>query len=144
MYDSRYYYFISAACLHYLYIFAFTSGRADANSYEPHRVEVKTSEQTKVITLPNLPGESYKENKGDLWKLEFYLDLGFTECVNLKNIQHVAIEAGSKDGWNIDSILTYVSVIKRNDNFRQLTQDINAFKWVDDKASRKRFVLTKV
>ena len=144
MYDSRYYYFISAACLHYLYIFAFTSGKANAESYEPHRVEVKTTEQTKYIQLPNTPGENYKENKGDLWKLEFDRDLGFTECVNLKGIQQVAIKAGSKDGWNIDSIVTYVGFVTRKEYFRQLTQDINAFKWVDDKKSHVRFVLTKV
>ena len=47
--------------------------------------------------------------------------------------RHSTVEAGSKDGWNIDSIVTYVGVDRRNDDFRQLTQDINAFKWVDDK-----------
>ena len=29
---------------------------------------------------------------------------------NLANLDYIAIEAGSNDGWNIDSIVTFVGV----------------------------------
>ena len=100
------------------------NGWADAS----HEVEVRAAGQTRVIPLPDLPGNDYKLHKGDLWKLEFSRDFKFTRCVTLNNTVDVAIEAGSDDGWNIDSIVTYVGVDGR---FMELTHDFNVRRWID-------------
>ena len=141
MYDNR---LISAACLRYLYILAFTSGKKYAGSDKSHEVEVRAAGQTRVIKLPNLPGDDYQKLKGDLWKLTFSGDLRFTRCVTLRNLDHVAIESGSNDGWNIDSIVTYVGATGRG--FRELTHDFNIFRWIDGNgaASHRRYRLTNV
>ena len=133
----------STACLQDLYILAFTSGRKNAGSDKAHEIEVRTAGQTRVIKLPNLPGDDYKKDKGDLWKLTFRGDLKFYHCVTLKNIEHVAIESGSNDGWHIDSIVTYVGV---HGSFRELTRNFNAFRWIDGNgpASHRRFMLYSV
>ena len=133
----------STACLQDLYILAFTSGRKGAGSDKAHEVEVRAAGQTKVIKLPNLPGDDYKKNKGDLWKLTFRGDLKFTRCVTLRNLDHIAIEAGSNDGWNIDSIVTFV---RAHGSFRLITRNFNAFRWIDGNgpASHRRFKLRNV
>ena len=142
MYNIRYI-FISAACLQSLYILAFTSGRKNAGSDMSHKVEVRAAGETKVIKLPNRPGNDYYPYKGDLWELTFK-DLGFSCCVTLKDLDHVAIESGGNDGWNIDSIVTYVNVTGHG--FKELTHDFNVFRWIDGNgaASNRRFMLTKV
>ena len=87
----------STACLQVFYILAFTSGSRHGGSRGSHKVEVKATGQTRVIKLPNLPGNDYQRNKGDLWKLSFGRNLKvghnlkFNGCVTLKNIEHVAI-----------------------------------------------------
>ena len=133
----------STACLQDLYILAFTSGRKNAGSDKAHEVEVRAAGQTRVIKLPNLPGDRYKKNKGDLWKLTFRGDLKFYHCVTQKNIEHVAIESGNNDGWHIDSIVTYVGA---HGSFRELTRNFNAFRWIDGNraASNRRFMLYSV
>ena len=137
----------STACLQVIYILAFTSGSRHGGSRGSHKVEVKATGQTRVIKLPNLPGNDYQRNKGDLWKLSFGRNLKvghnlkFNGCVTLKNIEHVAIVSGSRDGWNIDSIVTYVGA---DGSFRELTHDFNVYRSIDDDGSApnsKRFVL---
>ena len=132
------------ACLKYLYILAFTSGKVHAGSHDSHEVEVRAAGQTRVLQLPDLLGDDYLENKGDLWKLTFDDDLRFTQCVTLQNLDHIAIEAGGNDGWNIDSIVTYVGA--PGHGFRDATIDFNVFRWVDGDGefSHRRFMLHNI
>ena len=106
---------------------------------------MRAAGETKVIRLPNLPGDDYQRNKGDLWKLTFDGNFGFTRCVTVQNIKYVAIESGSNDGWIIDSIVTYVGATGHG--FMELTHDFNVFRLIDGngRSSRsRRFMLNKV
>ena len=137
-------YIDSTACLKYLYILAFTSGKKNAGSDDAHEVEVRAAGQTRVLKLPNRPGNDYLEHMGDLWKLTFDGDLHFTRCVTLANLDHIAIEAGGNDGWNIDSIVTYVGAPGRG--FRDASIDFNVFRWIDGNGafSHRRFMLHNI
>ena len=106
---------------------------------------MRAAGQTRRITLPNLPGDDYLRNKGDLWKLTFDGNFKFTGCVTVQNIEYVRIEEGNNDGWNIDSIVTYVRATGQS-RFTELTQNFNVYRWIDGNGaySHRRFTLTKV
>ena len=64
--------------------------------------------------------------------------------MTLANLDHIAIEAGSNDGWNIDSIVTFVGTASRR--FGVATINFNVFRWIDGDGapSSRRFMLTNV
>ena len=97
--------------------------------------------QTKLIRLPNLPGNDFSRNKGDLWKLSFENDLGFTDCMTLGDLNAITIVADSTDGWNIDSIAAYVCAAG---NCQEATHDFDVFQWIDTnrEPEDERFSLT--
>ena len=97
---------------------------------------------TKHIKLYDRPGDDYRKNKGDLWKIRFG-SFGF-RCVKIKEIECVYIVEGSNDGWNIDSIVTLVKDSSRNSQI--LTSDLDVFRWIDGNGlrSHKRFLLSFV
>ena len=64
--------------------------------------------------------------------------------MNLKNLDHIAIVAGSTDGWGIHTIVTYVGATGRG--FKDFTRDIVVNHRIDkdEDIKDKHFVLTKV
>ena len=136
-------YFVPTECLQGLYILTFTSGVRRGGSDHQHSIEVRAAGQTKLIELPDLIGDDYLRDKGDLWKLSFKDDLGFTDCVTLRNLDYITIVDGSTDGWNIDSIVTYVCA---KGHCREATHDFDVFQWIDSDGEPKheRFKLTEV
>lgn len=105
----------------------FTSGVGGAGSNGDHAIEIRASGVTKSILLPNLPGDDYLEHKGDLWKVTFSA-LGFEGCIKKGNIEDIAIEESSDDGWHIESIVTFV---KSGSSYELATMDFGVNKWVD-------------
>ena len=99
--------------------------------------------QTKLIGLPLLPGDDYAADKGDLWKLSFKDDLGFMDCVTLGDLDAITIVADDTDGWNIDSIASYVCAAG---NCQEATHDFDVFQWIDTdrEPEDERFNLTYV
>jgi len=70
-------------CIAYLYIMAFTSGVRRAGSDRDHRIFLRASGmQQSARLLPDLPGNDYQCNKGDLWKLPIAF-LGDAGCIKL-------------------------------------------------------------
>ena len=129
-------------CINYLFVDAHTSDvvhdhtQADVS----HTVELKADGLTKTTPLADLPDES----RGNLWKLSLVDDFGFATCIRKKDIQGIAIVAGDTDGWNIDSIFTYVAA---NEHCRQLSSfDCDVDKWIDQNSftGHKRFDLSLV
>ena len=82
-------------------------------------------------------------HKGDLWKINL-ADFHFSDsCLTRCEIESIYIKESGNDGWNIDSIATFV-----RDNYggvEVLTQDLDAFQWVDGdgQSTHRRFHLTK-
>ena len=71
-------------------------------------------------------------------------DFGFAGCIRKKDIQGIAILADDNDGWNINSIVTYVAA---NEHSRELSSvDFCVDRWVDqnNESERKRFDLNLV
>ena len=129
-------------CLTKLYILAFTSSMHQfAGSDGDHSVEIAANQEVHHVILPDLLGDDYSRHKGDLWKINFS-DFGFSDsCITIEEISRVSILATHNDGWNIDSITTFV--IYTNGS-RVLTQDFDVHRWIDGNAdiSYRRFDLT--
>ena len=129
-------------CINYLYVDAHTSDVLNSHTQADvsHTVELKADGSTKTAPLADLPDES----RGNLWKLSLVDDFGFATCIRKKDIQGIAIVADDTDGWNIDSIFTYVAA---NEQCRYLSSfDCDVDRWVDQNSftSRKRFDLSLV
>ena len=125
---------------------AFTSGLKSAGSDNGHDVELHVKGLVRHLALYNRPGDDYKQNKGDLWKIDlddFNFPTRFT-CIKITDIEDVYIVEGSNDGWNIDSIVTLVKNVHGRGQI--LSCNLDVFRWIDGNgaSSHKRFRLTKV
>ena len=134
----------TSPCIHYLYVMAYTSDKLFSGSDSKHRIEVQANGLTKIEDLPDLPENDFSPSKGDLWKLSISDFFGFTGCITRNDIQGVAILAGSNDGWNIDSIVTYVASSEHD--WKLTSVDLDVDRWIDQnsESSYKRFQLTLV
>ena len=103
-----------------------------------HEVELKADGSAKTVSLSDLP----KSSRGNLWKLSLVDDFGFNACIKEKDVQGIAIVADNNDGWQIDSIVTYIAANEYN--WKLSSVDLDAFKWVDQNfpdPSHKQFQL---
>ena len=134
----------TSPCIHYLYIMAYTSDKLFSGSDQKHRIEIQANGLTKTEDLPDLPENDFSPSKGDLWKLSISSYFGFTGCITKNDIQSIAILAGSNDGWNIDSIVTYVASSEHDWELSSVDLDVD--RWIDQnsKSSYKGFQLTLV
>ena len=135
---------IAAVCYQSLYILAFTSGKKHAGSNDAAKVEMRLrSGETRLVRLYNRPGDDYAKNKGDLWKISLS-SFGFTDkCITRSDIKNLALVEGGRDGWNIDSVVTF---LKHGSYYRLLSRDFNVYRWLDENGqlSHLRFDLTLV
>ena len=107
---------------------AFTSGVADAQSDKGHSVQIRAAGQTRSALLPNLPGDDYYQHKGDLWKMSFSSHFHFNGCIHVQDIEDIAIEEHSNDGWHIESIVTFL----RSGGYYQLASvNMEVNRWID-------------
>lgn len=77
-----------------------------------------------------------------MWKLSLETDIGFTECITLKDIQSMSIQEDSDDGWRIDSIVTFLVVDPYYWAMSSADFDVN--RWIDEdsNSSAREFILT--
>jgi len=62
----------------------------------------------KKIKLYDRPGNDYTRYKGDKWSIRLS-DFGFSDkCILRGDIVNLALLAGGDDGWNIESVVTYL------------------------------------
>ena len=131
------------ACITTLYVMGFSSNNLAADAPESaHMIEMKVNGVVRKGRLPNLPGNDFMRAKGDLWKLSVASFNFGDSCIRKSEIERIALEQGSIDGWHIDSIVTFVGTA--NGQTELATMDINSFQWIDGDAgdAAKRFVLT--
>ena len=135
--------FFLGSCITVLYIMAFTSGIGGANAHESaHEIELKVNGVRRKGNLPNLVGDDYQKNKGDLWKISVP-SFGFGDsCIKKNEVENIALVEDSNDGWHIDSIVTFFGT--SNGQFELASMDINTFRWVDGDqgTSARRFDMT--
>ena len=123
---------------------AFTSGLNNAGSDAGHAVKIGlTGGIVKRSALPDLPGDDYEKNKGDLWKMSFKDNFHLVHCVKKNDIKSITIRQNGDDGWNIETIVTF---IKSGTDYELATSDFNVYKWIDgdDEVNRRFFVLNLV
>ena len=134
----------TARCVKYIYIMAFTTGNNHAGSDSGHQVEIRANGQSRTAPLPDLPGNDYLEHKGDLWKIDLHNDFHFYGCITQGNIDWIALEENSNDGWQIESVVTFL----RDDygQYALATLDMEVNRWIDGNGhyTHTRFVLNKV
>ena len=105
---------------------AFTSGVRRAGSDRDHRIFVRASEMRRSARLlPDLPGNDYECNKGHLCKLPIAF-LGDAGCIKLHDVRSVVLMGGSEDGWNIDSVVTFVI----SEDYYWALLDSDVFQWI--------------
>ena len=135
---------IAGMCIKSLYVMAFTSDLEHSGSDSPQGIEIRAGGDTYKTQLPNLPGDDYQPNKGDLWKLSFEKNFYIDKCVTSDMIGYIAITGSSKDGWNIDSIVTFFVY---DEQYSKLaTVNLDVLHWVDEDGadSHKQFELNRV
>ena len=120
---------------------AYTSDWQYAESDYIHRISLQVEESTSTKNLPDLPGDDYSPNRGDLWKLDLDSFFGFTGCISINDIGRISILEGSSDGWNIDSIVTFA--VEDQNDWELTSADFDIFQWIDtDSAAESEFTLS--
>ena len=132
----------AGSCIRYLRVLAYTSdiGGSQTGAGVSHIIELKVDGLAKTFIFTNFPNIS----KGDLWSLSLADDFGFPGCIRKKDIQGIALLEDNSDGWNIDSIVTYVA--SNSYNWELSSVDLDVDRWVDGNSldSYKRFDLNLV
>ena len=120
---------------------AFTSDESFSGSDDSKNIYMKVNGIERVKQLPDLPGDDYLGGKGDLWKLSLRNFFGFYGCTKVDDVEEIALINSGTDGWNIDSIVTYLVVDRYT--YQQSSVDLNIFQWVDDSvADAQKVTLT--
>ena len=131
-------------CWQSLYILAYTSGLSNAGTDDRAYVEMRlTGGESKTIQLYNRPGDDYTRYKGDKWLIPLS-SFGFSDkCIMRGDVVGLALLAGGNDGWNIESVVTY---LKYDSYYRELSRDFEVYRWLDGNAgpNQLRFDLTLV
>ena len=128
-------------CLDSLYIMVLTSGIENAQTENAHGVTIEVANDNVRLSL--LPELHYEPNKGDMWKLSFKDDFQLDYCVRKYDIRSIAIEENGDDGWNIETIVTFIGSGR---DYELATSDFEVNHWIegDKSASRRRLELTLV
>ena len=77
-----------------MYLLAYTSGEAFADSSHPHNFEVVALNESRQITLPEQTGDY--ETHRDVWKLSIIKDLGSPPNSCVCSIDSIAIVEGRR------------------------------------------------
>ena len=107
---------------------AHTSNIRNAGADAVHKIRLQAKYLSSTRSLPNLPGDDYLPNKGDLWKLHLKDFFGFTTCITITDIQEISILQGNNDEWNIESIVTFAVV--NQSEWEMTSADFNIFEWI--------------
>ena len=136
---------VTGLCATRLYVVAFTSGISHAGSDDSHYLNVvlKNGDHRKV-QLYNRPGDDYKKHKGDIWKFNIRTFHFRDGCITKGDFRHVYLQAGGKDGWNIQSVITYLYFNARHLTF--VTSNLHVNRWLDGNgpAWQRRYTLSRV
>ena len=112
------------ACLRTVDLFAKTSSVNGAESYGTHQLQIKRlNGESDNFTLSDLPGK----DKSKLWT--FNLSDPMVRCAFIFDIESIAINAISGDGWNINTAVTVLVDSKDRVFTGSIDRGINA--WVD-------------
>ena len=117
-------------CINYLYVMAYTSNLIEAGSDSRHRIRLQVNGSASTRFLRNLPGDDHSPNRGDIWKFNLTDFFGFTGCITVNDIDNITIlyYFFGRDGWNIESIVTFAVV---SEYWELTSANFNVFQWID-------------
>jgi len=115
---------------------AFTSHLSDAESDDAKYIAINVNGKSDItshtlVKLPDLLGDDYTKNKGDFWKIH----IPYSECVTKEDIGEIAIVNSGSDGWNINSIVTFVTPDQFAHQWALSSVDLSVYQWIDDQIS---------
>ena len=107
----------------------FTASTYGAESSGDFSIEVRVKGVTHKLILPDLPGGTKVNGKGDLWKFNMsQFDFEFS-CIHVDEIEEIAIEEDTIDGWILDSIVSFIG--DSDGGFQLATLDMDVAQWID-------------
>lgn len=107
----------------------FTATTTNSESNGDFSIEVRIKKVTHKLTLPALPGGTKTKGKGDMWKFNMS-QFGFEfPCIHADDIEEIAIEEDTSDGWNVDSIVSFIG--DSDGGFQLATVDMDIAQWID-------------
>lgn len=110
----------------------FSTSHRFALSQGPHAIEIATPSEYAAFEIRS---QRFWNNSANKLELNLQSDFGFTTCVHKSDIEGVSIVPVSRDGWNVNTIVTFVCDSERQCSL--LTQDLDIDYWVDADGSEK-------
>lgn len=111
-----------------LYVMAFTSGVKGAGSNDSPHLTLAVGTETRTVTLYDRPGDDMDKDKGDLWEFSISKLLLKDTCVEKADFKKITLENGGSNGWNIESIITF---LRSGNSYDMLTADMHINRWLD-------------
>ena len=108
-------------------LLVFSTDHRFALSEGPHAIEVVT--HSEYAAAFEINSQCFWNNSTNKLELNLRSDFGFTTCVHKSDIKSVSIVPVSSDGWNVNTIVTFVCDSDRLCSL--LTQDLDIDYWVD-------------
>jgi hypothetical protein len=134
--------FLDDACILELTVLAVTGDTEYSFTAHPPILEMIVGDEVGSVQLLPATGDEFQRGGGDLWRFKI-AEFGFTqECIEVDDVDGLALLPGGTDGWKIESIVTQVLTDDREN--RVLSSDIGVDRWIDGNGGeeRRRFDLT--
>ena len=131
------------ACIESIDLWVKTSTVQYAESSGSHQLEVTLTSGEKrhhYFDITELPGKG--QSKLYTFDLVVIDSNGQMKCVSIFDIESIAINAVSKDGWNINSAVTVFADTAKRTFTGSIDRNINAFVDHEDKPEFDRIELT--
>ena len=128
-------------CIKYLVVLVSTSDIRHAGTVKAHNIGLQAKGELKTTALET-PPEGLVANGTNEWKLSLEKDFQFSGCVKVRDIENLAILENHNDGWNINSVVTFLVVDPCYWALSSVDFDVNV--WIDGNSdpSYKEFNLT--
>ena len=123
-------------------VIAITGTTQNSQTVHPPFLEMTVDSETQRIQLPTVTGDEFQRGRGDLWTFDI-AEFGFSDtCIEVEDVEGLAVVEGGTDGWLIASIVT--QVLNDDGEYEVLSSDLGADRWIDGNGGeqRKRFDLT--
>ena len=121
---------------------AITGDTQNSFTRHPPFLEMTIGVETGSVQLQPVNGDEFERGRGAVWTFNT-ADFGFTDrCIEVDDVDGLAVLEGGTDGWNIATIVT--QVLDDDGDFSVLSSDIGVDRWIDGNGGeeRKRFDLT--
>ena len=125
-----------------LQVIAITAATQNSRTTDPPFLEMTVGSEVKSLQLQMMSGNEFQRGKGDVWNFDM-AEFGFSQsCIEVGDVDGLALVEGGTDGWKIASVVTLVT--DDDGQVSLLSSDTGADRWIDGNGGeeRRRFDLT--